>query len=92
MGSVDIKKELEDLELMARNWLRGYKTWITPGDNEYVYEEFKEDIFRHAVPYINRLVETEHIDGDTATKLLQYFLNQIDELRKYAKRYQPGDH
>lgn len=87
-----IKKEIETLELMARNWKRGYQSWITPGDNEYVYEEFMEDIFMHAVPYINRLVETDHIDADTATKLLQYFLNQVDELRKYAKRRQPRDH
>ncbi len=83
---VDIDREVQDLMLMARNWKRGYETWIDDeGGNEYVFEEFEEEIHKHMLPYINRLYQTEHISAIEANELFIYCTLQVEELRKYAR-------
>ena len=78
----DLKKELDDLKQMARNWKRGYETWMEEGeDNEYVFLEFLQEIHDVAFPYIKRLYETEYIEEGEMRELVQYFLDQVEELK-----------
>ena len=82
----DIKKEVEVLKQIAKNWERGYETWIIKGDdNEYVYEEFREEIFTHIVPYIDRLVKIEYLTSEQADGLMVDLLSEIERLKKYAE-------
>ena len=75
--------EIETLKMMARNWKRGYESWIQLGeDNEYVYEEFTEEIITHFHPYMQRFVECEHLTSSEAGDLLRYCHGQVKKLRE----------
>ena len=75
--------EIETLKLMARNWKQGYESWIQLGeDNEYVYEDFTEDIITHMHPYMQRFVECEHLTSTEAGDLLEYCHGQVRKLRE----------
>jgi len=79
----NVKEEIETLKLMARNWKHGYKSWIQLGeDNEYVYEDFTEDIITHMHPYMQRFVECEHLTSAEAGDLLEYCHGQVQKLRE----------
>lgn len=78
-------KEINTLKQMARNWARGYKTWIVPGDdNDYVYQEFLDEIHTHLAPYVNRLLKMEYLTPGEAEDIIKYFVEQMLELREYA--------
>jgi len=76
--------ELETLKMMISNWRRGYETWLTPGDNEYVFEEFMEDIQKHLAPYVERLLQTEYWTNKEGREFSEYILNQLEELKGKA--------
>ena len=84
----NVEKEVEDLKQMARNWKRGYsKMWIQVGkDNEYVYEEFTEEIIANFHPYINRLFECDHLTQAEAGELTHYVHRQVRELREETEQ------
>jgi hypothetical protein len=83
----NVKKEVSDLKLMARNWKRGYETWIQLWeDNEYVYQEFTEDIVKHLHPYIERLVECEYLTPIEAGIILEYCHGQVRQLREETEQ------
>ena len=83
----NVKKEVEDLKQMARNWKRGYESWIQLGeDNEYVYQEFTEDIIIHFHPYMVRFVECEHLTQAEAGELLDYCHGQVMQLREETEQ------
>lgn len=80
-----VKKEVESLKLMARNWKEGFKTWLTPGeDNSYVYQEFIEEIETILLPYVGRLVETKHLTPAEAKGLVEYYLAQVEDLKAHG--------
>ena len=79
----NVKEEIETLKLMARNWKQGYESWIQLGeDNEYVYEEFEEEVRTHMHPYMRRFVECEHLTSTEAGDLLEYCHGQVQKLRE----------
>jgi len=81
-----VKKELDTLKQMARNWLRGYKTWTKPGeDNEFACIEFLEEMQTHLVPYLIRLEQTGYIDQTESHDIFEYFKEQAKELKGYGK-------
>ena len=79
----NVVAEIETLKMMARNWKQGYESWIQLGeDNEYVYEDFTEDIITHMHPYMQRFVECEHLTSAEAGDLLEYCHGQVRKLRE----------
>jgi len=77
-----MKKEVKTIRVMASNWKESYTTWTIKGDdNDYVYEEFIEDIFTHIEPYIKRLVAVKYITNQEAGELLKYCMSKVEELR-----------
>lgn len=86
MNEVNIQKEVNDLKQIAQNWYTGYKTWIHPdGPNEYVYEEFTEELQMVMLPYIQRLYLTEYLTKPEARELADFVFGQVERLREYGK-------
>jgi hypothetical protein len=79
----NVKKEVEHLKQMARNWKRGFeKNWLVLGeDNDHVYREFLDEMETFLYPYARRLVEMQHITQKEAEELAGYFYSQILELK-----------
>ena len=78
----NVIKELDTLKGMLNNWKRGFLTWASPdGDNEYVLLEFQEEIQAQLYPYVNRLLETQHLSQSEAREFMDYCYSQVEDLR-----------
>jgi hypothetical protein len=78
----NVRKELDSLEDMLRNWKTGFMSWASPdGDNDHVLEEFSEEIQTNIYPYVKRLFETNHLNESEAKEFMNYCLSQVEDLR-----------
>ena len=78
-----VRKEVETLKLMMSNWRRGFLTWHEPGvSNDYILQEFHEEITDQLLPYVSRLLHSEHLTHQEATELMDQCYAEIGILKK----------
>ena len=78
----NVIKELNTLKGMVLNWKRSFLGWASPGgDNDYVYQDFSEDIQKLVYPYVRRLYETKHLSASEAEEFMNNCYRQVDDLR-----------
>jgi hypothetical protein len=78
----NVTKELDTLKGMLDNWKRGYLSWASPdGDNEYVLQEFREEMDEKLYPYVTRLLEEKHLSQFEAKEFMNYCYSQVEDLR-----------
>jgi hypothetical protein len=79
----NVRKELETLENMVLNWKRSYLGSATPeGGDEFLAEEFSEEISRHVSPYVRRLYENDHLTLPEAQGFLDLCQDHVEDLLK----------
>jgi hypothetical protein len=77
-----VRKELDALEAMVLNWKRNYLDYATPeGNNDFLVEEFQEEISTYMSPYLRRLYQCEYITAAQAEEFLNACYSQVEELR-----------
>jgi len=81
-------KELKDLENMILNWSKDYVKRIdVHGGNEYLVEDFREEIGFYIVPYIRRLYHTGYLTKEEATEFSNvvsgFLIGFIDLIKEY---------
>lgn len=92
----NVRKELDDLEMMVFNWKQCYLGDATPeGNNDYLVEEFQEEITTYMSPYLRRLFQCEHLTQQEAGEFLDSCYSQVDDLRRLIQELetppmQPG--
>jgi len=78
----NVIKELNNLKGMMLNWKKSFLGWASPGrDNDYVYQDFSEDIQTLVYPYVRRLYETKHLSDSEAKEFMDYCYSQVEDLR-----------
>ena len=78
----NVIKELNTLKGMVLNWKRSFLGWASPeGDNDYVYQDFSEDIQKLVYPYVRRLYETKHLSASEAEEFMNNCYRQVEDLR-----------
>ncbi|MBW2604910.1 MAG: hypothetical protein JRE28_11450 [Deltaproteobacteria bacterium] len=78
----NVIKELNNLKGMMLNWKKGFLGWASPeGDNDYVCQDFSEDIQKMVYPYVRRLYETKHLNDSEAKEFMDYCYSQVEDLR-----------
>jgi len=78
----NVRQELAALEAMVLNWKRNYLEYATPeGNNDFLLEEFQEEITTYMSPYLRRLFQCEYLTQEEAEELLEVCYNQVDDLR-----------
>jgi hypothetical protein len=78
----NVRQELEALEAMVRNWKRNYLEYATPeGNNDFLVEEFQEEITTYMSPYLRRLFQCEYLTQEEAEEFLNACYSQVDDLR-----------
>ena len=78
----NVRQELEALEAMVLNWKRSYLEHATPdGNNEFLAEEFHEEISTYMSPYLRRLYQCEHLTQQESEEFLNACYGQVDELQ-----------
>jgi len=78
----NVRKELDNLEQLVFNWKASYLGFATSdGNNDFLLEEFREEITTYISPYLRRLYQCEYLTVDEADEFLDYCYNQVEELR-----------
>jgi len=82
----NVRQELEALEAMVLNWKRNYLECATPdGNNDFLVEEFQEEITTYMSPYLRRLFQCEHLTQAQASEFLDSCYSQVDDLRRLIR-------
>ncbi len=88
----NVLKELDTLKGMMNNWKRGFLSWASPdGDNDYVLQEFSEDIQTHVYPYVTKLLETQHLSQSEAKEFMDYCYSQVEDLRDQLNKVETNE-
>jgi len=88
----NVTNELDTLKVMLNNWKRGFLSWASPdGDNEYVLQEFREEIDSQLYPYVTRLLQTEHLSPSEAREFMDYCYNQVEDLRDQLSKVETNE-
>jgi len=82
----NVRKELDALEMMVLNWKQCYLGDATPeGNNDFLVEEFQEEITTYMSPYLRRLFECDHLTQQEAGGFLDSCYSQVDDLRRLIR-------
>jgi hypothetical protein len=78
----NVRKELDALGQMVLNWKRNYLEYATPeGNNDFLLEEFQEEISTYMSPYLRRLCQCEYLTVGEAEEFLNFCDCQVEDLR-----------
>lgn len=81
-------KELKDLENMIINWSKDYiKNVDVNGGNDYLIEDFREEIDLYIAPYLRRLYETEYLTRQEAIDFANIISGYLIDLMNLIKEY-----
>ena len=82
-----MKKELDTIKTMVLRWQKSYLGWATSDrGNEYLLEEFSEEISRHVSPLVRRLYENQFISLSEHHEFMESCYSQINELGDLIKK------
>ena len=78
----NVRKELDTLEQMVLNWKVNYLGFATSdGNNEFLVEEFHEEITTYISPYLRRLYQCEYLTADETKEFLDHCYSQVEDLQ-----------
>ena len=78
----NVKKELDTIKEMVLRWQKNYLGWATSdGGNDYLIQEFSEEISTYVSPLVRRLFETSHLSLFEHNEFMESCYSQINELR-----------
>jgi hypothetical protein len=78
----NVRQELKALEQMVLNWKVNYLGFATPeGGNDFLVEEFHEEISTYMSPYLRRLYQCEYLTAEQAAEFLNRCYDEVEDLR-----------
>ncbi|MFZ5451201.1 MAG: hypothetical protein ACOZF2_04945 [Thermodesulfobacteriota bacterium] len=82
----NVRQELKALEEMVLNWKQNYLEYASPeGNNDFLVEEFHEEISTYLSPYLRRLFQCNYLTQAQAEEFLDHCYSQVDELRRLIR-------
>jgi hypothetical protein len=79
----EVRKELDTLEQMVLNWKASYLGFATPdGGNDFLLEEFQDEIMMYISPYVRRLYQCEYLTSVEAEEFMDHLYDQVEDLRQ----------
>jgi hypothetical protein len=75
------RKELEAIRGMVVTWKKSHLAVADPnGGDEFLAEEFSDEIRTHVYPYVRRLCENNYLQESEASELLDFCYAQVEDL------------
>ena len=82
----NVKKELDTIKKMVLRWQKSFLGWATPdGGNDFLIEEFSEEISMYVSPLVRRLYESNHLSLFEHHEFMESCYNQLNELGDLIK-------
>ena len=82
----NVKKELDTINKMVLRWQKSFLGWATPdGGNDFLIEEFSEEISMYVSPLVRRLYESNHLSLFEHHEFMESCYNQLNELGDLIK-------
>ena len=83
----NVRKELDTIEMMIKNWKRVYSSLVTGEENDDILiEEFIEEISTiHIYPYVSRLYEDGHITSMESREFLNRCYKHVADFAEEVK-------
>ncbi len=79
----NVRQELDALEQMVINWKANHLGFATPeGNNDFLVEEFQEEITTYMSPYLRRLWQCEYLTLQEAEEFMNWCYDQVADLRR----------
>jgi hypothetical protein len=83
----NVKKELDAIQGIVSRWHKSYLGWADPeGGNDYLLEEFSEEISTHVSPLVRRMWEGNHLSKFEVHEFLESCYSQVEDLRNLIKQ------
>ena len=82
----NIQKELDTIRELVLRWKESYLRWVDPeGGNDYLLEDYSEEITRHVSPLVRRFWEGQFLTQTEVHEFLEYCYSQVNDLRDRIK-------
>ena len=82
----NVKKELDTIKQIVSRWQKSFLGWATgDGGNEYLLEEFSEEISMYVSPMVRRFCESNYLSPSEYNEFLESCYSQVNELRDLIK-------
>jgi hypothetical protein len=82
----NVKKELDTIKEMVLRWRKSYFGWATSdGGNDYLIEEFSEEISTYVSSLVRRLYESSHLSLFEHNEFMESCYSQVEDLRNLIK-------
>ncbi|MBW1678178.1 MAG: hypothetical protein JRF62_02570 [Deltaproteobacteria bacterium] len=82
----NVKKELDTIKQMVLRWQKSYLGWARDdGGNDYLIEEFSEEISMYVSPLVRRLCENDFLTSFEHHEFMDSCYNQLNELHDLIK-------
>jgi hypothetical protein len=83
----NVKKELDTIIEILLRWKESYLGWADPeGGNDYLLEEYSEEISTYISPMVRRFWEGQFLTQDEVHEFLEYCYSQVEDLRSLIKK------
>jgi hypothetical protein len=80
------RKELEAIRGMVLTWKKDYLGQAgSDGGDEFLAEEFSDEIRTYVYPYVRRLYENEYLQESEASEFLDFCYAQVEDLLNALK-------
>lgn len=87
----EMREELDTYKKMVRNWGNSYLRMLrSPGDNEWVVMDLKEDIEMHMSPMLRRFTEVKYLTSEEVTGFWQEVYKIVMEVQEIVIEYDGG--
>lgn len=78
--------ELEKLKGMVNAWQENYSRMAEEtGGGDFLCGDFQEEIEKLVLPYLRRLLETEHVSNSQVQEFMEYCSRQVADLCDQVK-------
>ncbi len=88
----ETKTETNDLHLMIQNWK---KSWLgfysTDGVNEWIMDEFMEELSIYITPYVGRLFDTQYLTEIDCAIFYERLEGEIADMRRLLRLPSPEE-
>ena len=88
----ETKTEIDTLHQMVQNWKNFWLTqYSTDGVNEWIMEEFIEEVSTYIIPYVGRLLDTNNITETDCGVFYERLKDEITDMRRLLRLPDPKD-